>query len=534
MKSIIALVALYLIYTPLISQSDRDSLYQIWNDSSQHDTTRLNAAYDLAVALRTNNPDSAIWFSEWEYYYASQNQYQSQRARALNTIGIILTYTDELLRAEDYLNRARKMYLQLGDTSKSAFVDNNLGNLFLRGSHYVEALRHYQNGYETFEKLGQNERAGIILGNISLIYMEIEEYDLALKNLQKSLQYAIEAQNQVSEVYKRINIAIVQRELGNHKLALEENYIIDSLLEEDNYRLRGILNENLAISLIALGDTTKATQLFMKGIEMNRVVNNKKQLSNCLINLGGIVKSSFPDSAISLASEALEVSKSSGNLDEICRSSELLYELYKSKNQTTEALEMLELFETTRDSIDTEGAQKELIRQELQREHNIEKQQQEQEFNEILDLEKRNQRRTVIFLFFSGLLVVSVFLAILKRRRRSSKIEIDNLMNEITKLKENTPSTELSINIEEQEIHLDKSRLEDHIGAKLNPSDWGILQTLCKDPFILNKDLADQNALSLEGASSSLRKMYRLFKISGTSNKKIVLVKEAIRISLDN
>ena len=52
-----------------------------------------------------------------------------------------------------------------------------------------------------------------------------------------------------------------------------------------------------------------------------------------------------------------------------------------------------------------------------------------------------------------------------------------------------------------------------------------------KDPLIVNKAIAQKVNLSLEGTSSSLRKMYRLFDLSDTKNKKLSLIMEVARIS---
>ncbi|MDG1477221.1 MAG: winged helix-turn-helix domain-containing protein, partial [Vicingaceae bacterium] len=66
---------------------------------------------------------------------------------------------------------------------------------------------------------------------------------------------------------------------------------------------------------------------------------------------------------------------------------------------------------------------------------------------------------------------------------------------------------------------------------RLNESDWKILNVIYRDPLILNKSIADKVNLSLEGTSSSLRKMYRLFHLTDSKNKKLALIMEAARIS---
>jgi predicted transcriptional regulator len=83
-------------------------------------------------------------------------------------------------------------------------------------------------------------------------------------------------------------------------------------------------------------------------------------------------------------------------------------------------------------------------------------------------------------------------------------------------------------------VMLNKAKLESHINNKLNETDWKILNLLYDDPIIMNKIIAQEVSLSVEGVSSSLRKMYRLFVIKDGKNKKIALLLESIRISSNN
>ena len=78
--------------------------------------------------------------------------------------------------------------------------------------------------------------------------------------------------------------------------------------------------------------------------------------------------------------------------------------------------------------------------------------------------------------------------------------------------------------LERKEFQLEKELLEKEIDAKLNESDWLIIQALYKNPAQSNKELADKVALSVEGTRSSLKKMYRLFEIADSRNKKLALV----------
>ena len=82
-----------------------------------------------------------------------------------------------------------------------------------------------------------------------------------------------------------------------------------------------------------------------------------------------------------------------------------------------------------------------------------------------------------------------------------------------------------------KKFELSRARPESHIGKELNDTDWKVLQVLFDDPMIMNKEIAEQVFLSVEGIGSALRRMYELFNIQGTKYKKMALLREVIKLS---
>ena len=101
-------------------------------------------------------------------------------------------------------------------------------------------------------------------------------------------------------------------------------------------------------------------------------------------------------------------------------------------------------------------------------------------------------------------------------------------------LKEKRVSSVIAESITQAKLELDFKKIESFIDAKLNESDQNILTTLYNDPVISNKELSEKVSLSYEGASSSLRKMYRLFDMKRTKNMKLALIMKATHISDEN
>ncbi|PCI98031.1 MAG: hypothetical protein COB15_06775 [Flavobacteriales bacterium] len=141
------------------------------------------------------------------------------------------------------------------------------------------------------------------------------------------------------------------------------------------------------------------------------------------------------------------------------------------------------------------------------------------------------ERLTYVGVFLMFLILLTIYL---KRRSSKIKLETEGLLKEIELLKtgkENRTALEFD---PQSELKLDKKKLQQTVNGKLNDSDWNILNIVFKDPLIVNKELARQVNLSLEGTSSSLRKMYRLFELNDSKNKKLALVMEVAKISSGN
>ena len=157
------------------------------------------------------------------------------------------------------------------------------------------------------------------------------------------------------------------------------------------------------------------------------------------------------------------------------------------------------------------------------------------DFNQLKRVEDQEQLKERLLLFGTMLLVVLPVFWWTRKKYRVLFVEKTILLKEIKELKDKNMFKAIA-----KETHqvvgskLDKAKLESHINNKLNETDWKILNLLYDDPIIMNKILAQKVSLSVEGVSSSLRKMYRLFVIKDGKNKKIALLLESIRIRSNN
>ena len=103
----------------------------------------------------------------------------------------------------------------------------------------------------------------------------------------------------------------------------------------------------------------------------------------------------------------------------------------------------------------------------------------------------------------------------------------DDLLEEIKFLKEN----KFSQIVDSRNFELSKQKIDYHLKRVLNETDWKVLLILLDNPMVLNKEIAEKSNMSLDGISSSLRRMYEYFEVKDTKYKKISLIHSAIKIS---
>ena len=153
---------------------------------------------------------------------------------------------------------------------------------------------------------------------------------------------------------------------------------------------------------------------------------------------------------------------------------------------------------------------------------------------EIRDSQRRNEN---LILIFVGTITFAIFVFgfFMRNRKKSNLREKERLLQQIEDLKKKLSAQSLSTSKKDKKsFSLDKERLEKAIDSKLGESSWKILNLIFETPSISNKDIAERVSLSVEGVSSSLRRMYQAFEINSSSNKKITLIMKATRLSFDD
>ncbi len=324
------------LFMPLIviAQPDRpqqmaDSLWQVWQDETRSDSVRLDAldAFIWRVYLFTQ-PDSAFYFAQMEYEFASNRSLQRQMADALNTQGITFAIRSNYKNAIDYFVSSLKIKEEIGDLKGVANLLNNIGIIYEKQRDYQQAIDYYMQSMEIQEELGNMKGMANALNNIGNSFYNQNEYVNAIEYHERSL--------------------IIKEETGDKK------GISESL-------------NNLGLVYQKQGNSAKALDAFTQSLKIKEEFGDKQAIANTLNNIGFLyLELGNYDSALEFSQRALDIADEIGAVSQTRDAANSLWIIYKKTANYKQSLEMYELHVKMNDSILSEENVKEVIRQEYQ------------------------------------------------------------------------------------------------------------------------------------------------------------------------
>ena len=320
------------------SQINVDSLWGVWHNPETADTTKMLVLKDLIEkGYLFSNPDTAFIISQTLYDRADSLGFESWKSTALNYQGI---------------------------------------SCAIRGR-YDEAIQRFTLCLQISEEIGNQHRVASSLSNIGQLYREMEDLPKALEYYNKSKVIYTETDDQYGLGIAYANSATLENSLGKHEDAIASALKAQEFCKKvGNLPVVANMDHELAVAYFELhlreSNPAKKQELkqlseasFDRSLVLKRQVGDKEGEANTLGAKANTLKTlGRNQEAIELSEQALEIAKIVGSLAAIEYSSALLYELYERQANYRRALEMNVLSIATRDSIQSDKNQREIIRQE--------------------------------------------------------------------------------------------------------------------------------------------------------------------------
>jgi tetratricopeptide (TPR) repeat protein len=469
----------------LSAQVNLDSLWTVWNDPNQSDTVRLQAIEKISKdGYLFSQPDSAYHFAQQQYDYAKSKGLKKLMGRALNTQGLSFWVRGDYSVAIEYYDRSLTIREEIGDKKGIANSLNNIGNVYRAQGNYSIAIEYYIRSLLIKENIGDKKGIAASLNNIGIFYYELGDHMRAIEYYDRSLTIKEEIGNQKGIASTLNNIGIIYYEQGEYAIALRY-YNRSLIIKEEIGNKKGVASTLGDIGNVykAQGNYSTALEHYNRSLSINEEIGDKQRIAASLSSLGIIYNAQYNyNIALKHNIRSLKIAKEIGAMVVIRNAANALYNSYKSTDKPIQALEMLELYISIRDSISSEENQREVIRQLYKYEYEKQaladsvKNIQAIQVQEVLvaaEISKNKRKQQQAYFLYGGIILLMSLLILLYNRFRVAthrkkiiemqKLSVDASNSKLIEKNEEIRTQADVINEINEEINLINESLENKV-----------------------------------------------------------------------
>ncbi|MCB0663439.1 MAG: tetratricopeptide repeat protein, partial [Saprospiraceae bacterium] len=382
---------------------------------------------------------------------------KKEQGRVLTSLGIVYSNLGEFDKAEDYYLQTLPIIEALGEKKWLADNYRNLGNNAGRANHPDKAIDYFEQGVLIMQQLGLKSEEASLYNMMSYTFIIMGDYPKALENSQIALKL-MEADgnnsgiaftcNQISDIYLSLEdfqqaLFYIEKsyklweEVGENSqqsdLLYRKGYLYKLKADyptalrylQESYTLKKAIGQaigaqhfyDLGFCYDILENRDSALYFFQIALESARETNN---VHDKAMSLTGLAKIHFQQgntgAAIAELKEASDLATVSGNKEQRMEASKLLYQIYKSQNDSGKALYYHEIYQNLQDSLFSEKNIRQLGR--LEANYEFEKEKQQLAFEQEKELE---QQRLMRRLYLIALGVMVLFIVVIYRYYRSKQ-----------------------------------------------------------------------------------------------------------------
>ncbi|MFC2101656.1 tetratricopeptide repeat protein [Bacteroidota bacterium] len=553
MKKTLAFFSFILVCSIAQAQSNVDSLWGVWQDSSAPDSSRAQAIYTITrQQYLFSQPDSAFYYAQILFDFAREKGLKKEMANALSTQGISYYVRSDYTNAMEYYLRSLQLCEEISDKKGGAKILNNIGVIYSRQGDYPKALDYYQRSFQIKTELSDKKGMAGALNNIGLIYMNHGNYPKALDYYQRSLQIMEEVSDQRGVAQTLNNIGLIYMRQKKYPEALDGFQRSLAICEgiSDKRGMAGILS-NIGLIYVNSSDYTKALDCYQQCLQIMEEIDDKMGIASMYSNIGEVymykgeyaeamnyyqqdlrIKKEISDKrglaiamtnigrinnkqgnhsqAITWCLKGLSEAEEIQLIDGQKTACECLYEAYKALGVDRKALEYHERISLLDDSLQAEETtiklqQMEFARQVLADSLEYEQEKIKRELDYTQSLHTKNKQRNIFI--FSVLGIVILFISTLLFLRYKSRKDKIIAAQKISRLEEDKKLLSVRFLVEGQKEERKRIATELHDGLGVLLSVTKMQFSALKDENPKNKETIRKATQFLEQASGDVRKI---------------------------
>jgi tetratricopeptide (TPR) repeat protein len=261
-------------FTLLKSQPVRDSIAFI-TKGTDADTVKIKKLLGLYHHYKMNDPQQALLAAESAGKLANEKSLVLFKAKAFGLMGTANYNMDRYTEALGHYLNALQLYEKLDRKREQGVILSNMGNLLLDQELPDQALPYYQRALVINKDLKLDADIAMDLLNISSAYSVIPKLDSAYLICSQALEKAEELKDTAIYTQCLGNLGIIEFQQKKYDIALK--HILEA---EDLYRKHG-LESNIGVLFLSLGDiylqkkdVAKATFYYTNALENGKEIES--------------------------------------------------------------------------------------------------------------------------------------------------------------------------------------------------------------------------------------------------------------------
>jgi CHAT domain-containing protein len=190
---------------------------------------RLRRKDDIALALRakanalyaTGDNRAAVEHHEEAIRIYEALHLDKEAARTFSSAIQPLILLGEYDRALAASERAREIFMRLGENRRLASLDNNVGNIFHRQDRFAEALAYYERAYAALSDAEDWEHVAVTLHNMAMCLISLNDFPRSLRCYQQARDLCVRHNLPRLRDQADYNIAYLYYFRGEYSRAIE-------------------------------------------------------------------------------------------------------------------------------------------------------------------------------------------------------------------------------------------------------------------------------------------------------------------------
>ena len=418
---LVFVIALLVVSKTSAQQQKKDSLWAIWKDTSQSDSSRLKALNNYAWRhYLFSDQDSALRIAIEGFQYAHEKDLNRYMGYFVGLEGAVYKIRGDYGTAELKMLATIEYYKKDNNLRDLSGAYNNLASVYNATGNNKKAIDQFMKGLKIAEQVGHSGVIADCLNNLGVMHYRMEHYKEAKEYFLKALSLS-EKMNSKRRISKGLNnLGAINSEMKNYSEAID-NYLRSVTIKIDLNDKNGIASSysNLGRAYLDIDSLNKAEHYYKRSLNMWKEIGNDIYIANNYSRLANLYKIKGDlDKAQRFGEKALKHSENNPYLPELKDGTEILMKIYKRKGEYKKALAMYELHVNRKDSILAKENKRELIARELRYEYDKKKMQDSLSFvkqSEIdqlahqTQLDKEVNRRYALYFGMFFLLLMGAF-----------------------------------------------------------------------------------------------------------------------------